>query len=164
MKGLATTSYLLFRRDKLMKLRSRIIADDLTEEELSAIRWEKGQMPIHLDRALAYKWRYSTPDMREKYERKAKEHNASLRHTIEQSHEAAEVPPKSDKTIAVPSAERGESSEECIVCLDRKRSHVAVPCGHLCLCAQCASELEKRSMKCPYCMKQVTLFARVYTP
>jgi hypothetical protein len=37
----------------------------------------------------------------------------------------------------------------CIVCLDRPRSRVLLPCNHLALCSECCSSLNPRI--CPYC-------------
>ena len=33
------------------------------------------------------------------------------------------------------------ATAECVVCMDRPRSHVLTPCGHLCLCGECVKAL-----------------------
>ena len=43
----------------------------------------------------------------------------------------------------------GEST--CIVCMARPKSHIAVPCGHQCVCGVCA----ERMQDCPYCRAPV---------
>ena len=47
---------------------------------------------------------------------------------------------------AVPESTVGGETT-CIVCMARPKSHVAVPCGHQCVCAVCA----ERMQDCPYC-------------
>jgi hypothetical protein len=42
-------------------------------------------------------------------------------------------------------------SDECLVCLDRDYDVVIVPCGHYCMCAPCANQLEVSTGKCPLC-------------
>lgn len=39
--------------------------------------------------------------------------------------------------------------ESCCVCFDRPKTHVFVPCGHLCICSDCSSKLN--SDNCPIC-------------
>mmetsp|Transcript_20983 Transcript_20983/g.52051 ORF Transcript_20983/g.52051 Transcript_20983/m.52051 type:complete len:220 (-) Transcript_20983:182-841(-) len=33
------------------------------------------------------------------------------------------------------------TSTTCVVCLERKADHVVVPCGHMCLCGDCAKKI-----------------------
>ena len=35
----------------------------------------------------------------------------------------------------------------CIVCFEGPKSHIAVPCGHMSVCADCSAKLNE----CPYC-------------
>jgi ribosomal protein L40E len=41
----------------------------------------------------------------------------------------------------------GAAEEECVVCMDRKRTVVVTVCGHVGMCEQCARELDQ----CPIC-------------
>jgi len=53
---------------------------------------------------------------------------------------------------------------ECLVCLDGKRSVLCRPCGHFCLCTECAQDLknlEKNSRLCPVCRQFVDQFQPV---
>lgn len=44
----------------------------------------------------------------------------------------------------------GEASlDECIVCMERAKTHILVPCGHYCVCGICAAIL--RGKGCPLC-------------
>ena len=47
---------------------------------------------------------------------------------------------------AVPESTVGGETT-CIVCMARPKSHIAVPCGHQCVCGVCA----ERMQDCPYC-------------
>ena len=52
---------------------------------------------------------------------------------------------------------------ECVVCLDRPRSHVLVPCGHCCLCLTCAKlVLEAPDASCPTCRAATSSAIRLY--
>ena len=42
---------------------------------------------------------------------------------------------------------REPSSNLCVICLDEKATHAIVPCGHQCLCPDCAGFVDK----CPMC-------------
>ena len=53
--------------------------------------------------------------------------------------------------------------EECVVCLDVPRSHAMVPCGHLCVCENCAEEIRGfRSPACLLCRKEAANVIRVF--
>lgn len=40
---------------------------------------------------------------------------------------------------------------DCVVCQNALATHTPVPCGHFCLCATCALQLESTTKKCPVC-------------
>ena len=42
---------------------------------------------------------------------------------------------------------REPSSNPCVICMDKKATHAIVPCGHQCLCPDCAVFVDK----CPMC-------------
>lgn len=46
----------------------------------------------------------------------------------------------------------------CIVCMERPKSILFVPCGHYCTCESCAAQLDT----CPLCMQQIQQSQRVY--
>lgn len=48
---------------------------------------------------------------------------------------------------------------QCVVCMTNERSHVAVPCGHRCLCETCASKMIDA---CPMCRKPVQMWMHVF--
>jgi hypothetical protein len=54
------------------------------------------------------------------------------------------------------------TDEACVVCLSNVKDHVAVPCGHLCLCGPCAVELKAKKSTCPICRVEVQLYMKVY--
>ena len=47
--------------------------------------------------------------------------------------------------------------EECVICCSAKSSRICLPCGHKCLCAECASQLidDGGANKCPLCAQQL---------
>jgi E3 ubiquitin-protein ligase KEG len=45
-----------------------------------------------------------------------------------------------------------EEESECVVCMDKPRTHSFVPCGHRCVCAECSALVMQTSpMLCPCC-------------
>lgn len=63
---------------------------------------------------------------------------------------------------------RGRSHEtktkQCVICMARPVSRVLVPCGHPCLCDQCAraDTLDKLQWKCPECRTKSTQIVRFF--
>jgi hypothetical protein len=58
--------------------------------------------------------------------------------------------------------EEGKSVGECVVCLDKKRSHLIMPCMHFSLCEDCASDFAQANKKCPVCSKPIQKVERVF--
>ena len=44
----------------------------------------------------------------------------------------------------------------CIVCFVNPKSHIAVPCGHVCACGSCSARMEL----CPYCREPVAMWVQ----
>eukprot|EP00243_Klebsormidium_subtile_P004688 TRINITY_DN1883_c0_g1_i1.p1 TRINITY_DN1883_c0_g1~~TRINITY_DN1883_c0_g1_i1.p1 ORF type:complete len:352 (+),score=76.79 TRINITY_DN1883_c0_g1_i1:201-1256(+) len=42
-------------------------------------------------------------------------------------------------------------NKECVICLTEIRDTLALPCRHLCMCADCAKALRYQTNKCPIC-------------
>ena len=56
-----------------------------------------------------------------------------------------------------------EEQALCIVCLERARSHVLLPCGHKCLCAVCAASIMATAgHTCPVCRDTIVHVHRVF--
>ncbi|ELR20545.1 zinc finger, C3HC4 type (RING finger) domain containing protein [Acanthamoeba castellanii str. Neff] len=49
-------------------------------------------------------------------------------------------------------------TQECVLCLDKARNAVLVPCGHACCCLGCAKKLTS----CPLCRKEITDKLAIY--
>mmetsp|Transcript_17195 Transcript_17195/g.37303 ORF Transcript_17195/g.37303 Transcript_17195/m.37303 type:complete len:476 (-) Transcript_17195:246-1673(-) len=52
----------------------------------------------------------------------------------------------------------------CIVCFDAPRTHVFVPCGHMCACQSCSQKLMKKGQKCPMCTQTASMAMEVFLP
>lgn len=52
-----------------------------------------------------------------------------------------------------------EEQNECIVCMDCSIEFACVPCGHLCLCSECASQINDH---CPLCRNNIESVLRIY--
>jgi len=51
--------------------------------------------------------------------------------------------------------EAERDSYMCVICLERRRSVLLLPCRHLCLCHICSSENEEQLRTCPLCQKGI---------
>ena len=54
--------------------------------------------------------------------------------------------------------ERERESKQCVVCMDRPRSMMMVPCKHFCACETCSSRLRK----CPMCNRYFSRVEKIY--
>lgn len=43
----------------------------------------------------------------------------------------------------------------CVVCLDRERDALLMPCRHSVLCLMCAFQVRECSGECPYCRRGI---------
>jgi hypothetical protein len=60
---------------------------------------------------------------------------------------------------------KNESQEnECLICAANPKECAFVPCGHLCVCQKCASELIAISHKCPVCRADTTSTIKIFVP
>lgn len=53
-----------------------------------------------------------------------------------------------------------DDSKLCVICMDAEKTQVCVPCGHRCLCAECAEA--NKPDKCPVCRADVSVVIRVF--
>lgn len=51
---------------------------------------------------------------------------------------------------------------KCVVCLTRTKTHVFVPCGHLCACAACGTQSMETGALCPICRSDADNVYRVF--
>ena len=52
------------------------------------------------------------------------------------------------------------TESQCIVCMSAERSHAMIPCGHKCLCINCATD--KVFNECPMCRASVQCIYEIY--
>ncbi len=51
----------------------------------------------------------------------------------------------------------------CSVCLALPTSHAVVPCGHECLCSECAQTVQQRNVSgCPVCRGRIQMIIRIF--
>ena len=58
---------------------------------------------------------------------------------------------------------------ECVVCYDASKTHTLVPCGHRCVCQDCAEKIvpmftrgPEESSRCPICRTPCIMVMKVY--
>ena len=54
------------------------------------------------------------------------------------------------------------ADDSCVICLDAPKTHVLVPCGHMCLCAACCDDLMGGTRQCPICRQDAVMSAHVF--
>lgn len=65
---------------------------------------------------------------------------------------AAAAPPVTAPPVAAP------EQPKCSVCLDASPEVVLLDCGHVCCCAECATQLRA----CPICRARIVRVQRIY--
>ena len=63
---------------------------------------------------------------------------------------------------AVAGAPAAAEEVECCVCLESRKSHIFIPCGHFCACQRCADEIMAADKLCPMCRQASTTCPRVF--
>jgi hypothetical protein len=58
--------------------------------------------------------------------------------------------------------EQEQESKLCIVCQDRSRCVIILPCRHLCLCIECCSIIQREHGSCPICRQDVRRTMKIY--
>ncbi|XP_030243735.1 uncharacterized protein LOC115564042 [Drosophila navojoa] len=66
--------------------------------------------------------------------------------------------------VSVASANGSGHRSHCVVCLERNKNIVILPCRHLCLCKECAQQLHRLESghRCPVCRTDVYALLPVY--
>jgi hypothetical protein len=54
-----------------------------------------------------------------------------------------------------------KSQDECVICMDAKKTHIFLPCGHFAVCSTCTRK--GNFQKCPICCQKLTSIAKVHT-
>ncbi|CCI49229.1 unnamed protein product [Albugo candida] len=52
-------------------------------------------------------------------------------------------------------------SRECVICLTDARDTTLLPCHHMCLCNECAHQIQSKSNTCPICRSFVQSFVKM---
>ena len=85
-----------------------------------------------------------------------------LKHLLLSAQVAELVNPRPSATAT---ERHNKPSKLCVVCQDKVLERVVEPCGHLCLCRECADKLQKDSSKrCPLCQDEFTSISKVCFP
>ena len=50
----------------------------------------------------------------------------------------------------------------CVICLSEAKTHAVIPCGHKCLCRQCAVEMQRRPSRCPLCKSEFDCIVQIF--
>lgn len=57
------------------------------------------------------------------------------------------------------------SGSECVVCMSSQINTAILPCGHACMCHECAGELMREADACcPLCRAKMTFVSRIFLP
>jgi len=75
--------------------------------------------------------------------------------------EMTENPKKNRISYGIP-ASIADVNRECEVCFDRVKDTLLAPCGHVCLCYDCASLVKTQKQICPLCRTPIQNIYRAY--
>jgi len=63
-----------------------------------------------------------------------------------------------------PAEKEEEEENQCVVCMDSRKSRVLLPCLHQCVCEACAQQLlELGTPSCPVCRARIERIGQVFT-
>ena len=68
------------------------------------------------------------------------------------------------KSMSEQKDEEETGLKECVVCWVAPRTHVFVPCGHMCTCKSCSSQMMESRKVCPACNQPSTMAIEVFLP
>ncbi|GFH56313.1 hypothetical protein CTEN210_12789 [Chaetoceros tenuissimus] len=109
---------------------------------------------------------YEVKDKMSSILRKQKLHNGKYSHPVIDA--VNQLNGIDEQTTRNSTEDDGHSSSVCIICLQHPRSHAFVPCGHMCLCDNCASrspysqDLQRHNISCPICRKSTSAIMKIY--
>jgi hypothetical protein len=89
---------------------------------------------------------------------KLKKYREELRFTDKDHQEALSEIGMSLEEFEKLKTDEQRREKECVVCLDKPRTHVIFDCMHLCLCGDCTEQ----NKKCPICTKKIVQVRRVF--
>jgi hypothetical protein len=116
------------------------------ETDLQRARWQSHELVAQLETDLTEA--HSLADSRARAGDQSRALVAQLEANLKEAHSQARA---SDQRVASVEADL-DRLQQCTVCLVAPRSVLIRPCGHLCLCEECATRLlETTRKKCPCC-------------
>ncbi|EJK45357.1 hypothetical protein THAOC_36031 [Thalassiosira oceanica] len=59
---------------------------------------------------------------------------------------------------------KGLNIGECTICWEADRTHVFIPCGHVCACHSCSQRVMASKKKCPFCNQFATMAVELFFP
>jgi hypothetical protein len=65
-------------------------------------------------------------------------------------------------SVVTPSIDQGDN--KCLICCDKKRNILLLPCRHVCYCQECGTNPAITVNKCPFCRKNVDDVMKIYIP
>jgi len=71
---------------------------------------------------------------------------------------------KETMTMGEQKEEEETGLKECVICWSAPRTHVFVPCGHMCACKSCSETLIENRKVCPACNQASTMAIEVFMP
>ena len=50
----------------------------------------------------------------------------------------------------------------CVICFEAPRTHIFIPCGHMCGCKLCCKKVMSNNKKCPICNKTAMMTTELF--
>jgi len=58
--------------------------------------------------------------------------------------------------------EREREDKLCVICVDKEKCIMILPCRHLCICESCQEPLRTHRNNCPICRKEIKQMIKAY--
>lgn len=80
--------------------------------------------------------------------------------------EKSEIKPETSEKSSLNVYGRDDEDQSCIICMDKRRFYIFIPCGHFCVCESCYISLKTTDMRegrsesnCPLCREKISNIA-----
>ncbi len=158
---------------ELFQVRQMLYENDYTQHplliqigsiELSYPGWDKDMDNIKTEVVTYYilSWKERCEKCLQGMLNKQRAYNGYLRSMIR------DIPGDEDHTNSKEPRFEGNAEKaglkECVVCWEAPRTHVFVPCGHMCACKSCSKTMIGSTTKCPACNQTATASIEVFFP
>jgi len=106
----------------------------------------------------------SQPFFRNMYRKQTENRKAASEARRKATREATMQINKAAHDATAAAVREQKEKEECTLCMEERRSHVLIPCGHFVLCEGCVGKVLAGNKLCPFCRAGIESTNHVFLP